>query len=295
MGQHFEFIPAKLIPFIERQKIFWVATAPLAEDGHVNVSPKGCFEKTMNVILDEEDQGEKKNSRAVWYEDLSGSGNGRITVMFTAFDGAPNIIRLYGTGKVFELGTPEYNGLLPPEKRQPGSRAIIWVDVHKVGTSCGFSIPFFEYKAPRTKLHKLAVTVEQEDVACAAELKASAISGTPVTRETVDVEDGKRLALKGIRNFWRFYNMKSLDGLPGLESAYDAEELVGKHATTGEVFSAMSQKEPEEDGQVLDQATGAGAGKSAGAGAQERNVVDTALTLGIGFMLGALFMRYANK
>ncbi|KAH6903807.1 hypothetical protein BKA70DRAFT_1300177 [Coprinopsis sp. MPI-PUGE-AT-0042] len=280
MGQHFEFIPAKLIPFIERQKIFWVATAPLAEDGHVN-----------------EDQGEKKNSRAVWYEDLSGSGvetiahlreNGRITVMFTAFDGAPNIIRLYGTGKVFELGTPEYNELLPPEKRQPGSRAIIWVDVHKVGTSCGFSIPFFEYKAPRTKLHKLAVTVEQEDVACAAELKASAISGAPVTRETVDVEDGKKLALKGIRNFWRFYNMKSLDGLPGLESAYDAEELVGKHATTGE-------KEPEEDGQVLDQATGAVAVKSAGPGAQERNVVDTALTLGIGFMLGALFMRYANK
>lgn len=74
MGQHFESIPAKLIPFIERQKIFWVATAPLAEDGHVNVSPKGCFEKTLNVILDEEDQGEKKNSRAVWYEDLSGSG-----------------------------------------------------------------------------------------------------------------------------------------------------------------------------------------------------------------------------
>ena len=54
--------------------------------------------------------------------------------MFTAFEGPPNIVRLYGTGKVFELGTPEYNELLPLGKRQPGSRAVIWVDVHKVGT-----------------------------------------------------------------------------------------------------------------------------------------------------------------
>lgn len=76
MGQFFDSIPAWLIPWAEEQKVFWVATAPLAEDGHVNVSPKGCFEKTLNLVRDEEsdDDPKKRTSRAVWYEDLTGSG-----------------------------------------------------------------------------------------------------------------------------------------------------------------------------------------------------------------------------
>jgi Pyridoxamine 5'-phosphate oxidase len=179
MGQFFDAVPPSLIPWAEEQKVFWVATAPLAEDGHVNVSPKGCFEKTLNIVRDEEsdEDPKKRTSRAVWYEDLTGSGmcssarqnerlymsagvetiahlreNGRITIMLTAFEGPPRIVRFFGTGKpfsalyrrasqqrllagkVFEFGTPEYDALLPPSRRQPGSRAVIWVDVHKVGS-----------------------------------------------------------------------------------------------------------------------------------------------------------------
>jgi len=110
MGAFYDEIPSFLVPWINAQKIFWVATAPLSEDGHVNVSPKG-FENTMHVVLKEVDtDGEKKaTSNAVWYEDLTGSGvetishlreNGRITIMFTAFEGPPRIVRLFGTGTV---------------------------------------------------------------------------------------------------------------------------------------------------------------------------------------------------
>lgn len=82
MGQFFDEIPGSLIPWIEAQKLFWVATAPLTEDGHVNVSPKGCFDKTLNIVCDEQDPnntggalGDKyRKGRAVWYEDLTGSG-----------------------------------------------------------------------------------------------------------------------------------------------------------------------------------------------------------------------------
>lgn len=79
MGQFWNDIPASYIPWIESQKLFWVATSPLAEDGHVNVSPKGCFDKTLNIVYDEEEEDDsvdkkKRNSRTVWYEDLSGSG-----------------------------------------------------------------------------------------------------------------------------------------------------------------------------------------------------------------------------
>lgn len=78
MGQFFEDIPGFLIPWIEAQKLFWVATAPLAEDGHINVSPKGCFDKTMNVVLDDQDDDsvdiKKRHAKAVWYEDFTGSG-----------------------------------------------------------------------------------------------------------------------------------------------------------------------------------------------------------------------------
>ena len=125
MGQYYDHIPGFLIPWINAQKIFWVATAPLSESGHVNVSPKG-FERTMNVVLDESEDGQqleagpdgdddrlrKATSSHVWYEDLTGSGvetishlreNGRITVLFTAFEGPPRIMRLFGTGELSRM------------------------------------------------------------------------------------------------------------------------------------------------------------------------------------------------
>ncbi|KAJ3563809.1 hypothetical protein NP233_g8692 [Leucocoprinus birnbaumii] len=97
MVKFYDTIPDFVVPWLKAQKVFWVATAPLTGEGHVNVSPKGIFEGNFCVV----------DEKSVWYEDLTGSGvetishlreNGRITVMFTAFDGPPRICRLFGKG-----------------------------------------------------------------------------------------------------------------------------------------------------------------------------------------------------
>ncbi|KAF5339794.1 hypothetical protein D9611_009203 [Ephemerocybe angulata] len=243
MGKSYDHLPGNLIPWIIDQKVFWVATAPLAEDGHVNVSPKG-YERTFHIMIDTED-GEtidshnipegsdfnfkKATSRAVWYEDLTGSGaetiahareNGRITVMFSAFEGPANIVRLFGTAKVYEFGTPEYEELLPLEKRQPGSRSIIWVDFHRVGTACGFSIPFYT----------IAAALEQEDydhyVSCTAELEKSDAAEPAATE----------LPGKGLKNYWKLSNNKSIDGVPAIQYAYASKQPLGDWTVKGADF-----------------------------------------------------------
>lgn len=99
MAVFYETIPESLIDWIRQQRVFWVATAPLSPSGHVNLSPKGG--QYFGVI----------DERTFWYQDLSGSGietishllephNGRITVMFNAFEGPPKIIRLWGHGEL---------------------------------------------------------------------------------------------------------------------------------------------------------------------------------------------------
>jgi len=205
MGQFFDEIPPSISQWIQQQKMFWVATAPLAEDGHVNISPKGTL-GTFHVA----------DYQTVWYEDLTGSGcetishlreNGRITVMFHAFDGPPQIVRLFGKGTVYEFGTPEYEELLPVSKRQAGSRAVIMVDVHKVGSSCGFSIPFYDFRSDRMKLHIMAANKELQDISAESCLTAPAEPPRPRT---------------GLKGYWFKHNMRSIDGLPALESAYES-------------------------------------------------------------------------
>ncbi|KAF8154757.1 hypothetical protein B0H34DRAFT_752830 [Crassisporium funariophilum] len=202
MGQFYTEIPPFLLPWIHQQKIFFVATAPLSPTGHVNVSPKG-FEGSFRVV----------NEKRVWYEDLTGSGietiahlrenlNGRITIMFVAFEGPPRIVRLFGTGTVHEFGTPEYEALIPSETREPGSRAAIVIDIHKVGSSCGYSIPFFDFKSHRMRLHTSMAKKEAEDT------KASTPSTPPSLRTD-----------KGLKAYWNNKNSQSIDGLPGLATA----------------------------------------------------------------------------
>ncbi|KAL8287293.1 hypothetical protein RQP46_003745 [Phenoliferia psychrophenolica] len=137
-----------------------------------------------------------------WYLDLTGSGNetishltenGRITILFQAFEGPPRIMRLFGTGKVFEKDSPEFNALLKPADVLPGTRSIIWIDIHKVGTSCGFSIPFFDFKEERPTLLNWAEK-----------------------REKADAEGNLEL---GLKHYWATSNAKSMDGLPGLRVA----------------------------------------------------------------------------
>lgn len=155
MGAFYETIPKSLIEWILAQKMFWVASAPLAGSGHVNISPKGG---EYFGILDE---------RTFWYMDLTGSGsetiahlyeqgNGRITVMFNAFDGQPRILRLFGKGKVLESGTGPFDDFVKKHdvKTIPGTRAIMLVDVHQVGSSCGFSVPFYDFKEHRPVLNE---------------------------------------------------------------------------------------------------------------------------------------------
>ncbi|KAF9269727.1 hypothetical protein L218DRAFT_851020 [Marasmius fiardii PR-910] len=190
MVQFYDEIPPFLVDWIKAQHVFWVATAPLSADGHVNLSGKG-IEGSFHAV----------NNRQVWYEDLTGSGcetishlreNGRITIYFNAFEGPPRIARLFGKGKVFEFGTPEYNALLPPEQRKPGSRSVIMVDVHKVSTSCGYAIPFFDFKSHRTRLIEWASIKQDKDCASLSDSD-------------------------GLKAYWQKTNSASLDGLPGME------------------------------------------------------------------------------
>jgi hypothetical protein len=154
MGVFYETIPTKLIEWIHAQKVFWVATAPLTGSGHVNLSPKGG--PNFGVV----------DERTFWYLDLSGSGNetishlyepdnGRITILFNAFEGPPRIMRLWGKGRVLEQGTRNFAVFADKHAVQvlPGTRSIIVVDIHQVGTSCGFSVPFFDFKEFRSTLN----------------------------------------------------------------------------------------------------------------------------------------------
>ena len=135
MGKVHEHIDAKLAEWIGRQSLFFVATAP-SEGGHVNVSPKGPIGTFR--ILDE---------LTVEYDDYVGSGaetiahlldNGRICVMFCAFDGPPRIVRLHGRGEVLAGDDPG-----------DGVRGAIRVHVDRVSDSCGYGVPLMEYLGER--------------------------------------------------------------------------------------------------------------------------------------------------
>lgn len=162
MGAFYETIPESLIPWIVAQKMFCVATAPLSGRGHVNISPKGG---AYFGVLD---------PQTFWYLDLTGSGsetiahlyepgNGRITIMLNAFEGPPRILRLWGNGRVLENGSPAFNDFVKKHdvRLLPGARAIVLVDIHQVGTSCGFSVPCYEFKEYRTTLNEY---FEKKDV-----------------------------------------------------------------------------------------------------------------------------------
>ena len=181
MSKAIETINPELAGWISRQKMFFVATAPLAADGHVNCSPKGgdCF-RIFSPL-------------SVGYLDYTGSGaetiahlkdNGRIVIMFCAFEGPPQIARLHGRGEVIEPSHPEFAQLVAGFPSHSGARAIIRVTVSRVSTSCGHGVPFFEYRAPRDLLEKWSHAKGPE----------------------------------GMREYRRQKNGKSVDGLPALDA-----------------------------------------------------------------------------
>jgi hypothetical protein len=136
--------------FIGQQKVFFVGTADA--DGRVNVSPKGG--DTLRVL----------NSHQVAWLNLTGSGNetaahllaqNRITLMFCAFEGRPNILRLYGTAAVYHPRDAAWAELLPLFPALPGARQILVVDVDLVTTSCGMAVPILKFEQERNDLNRV--------------------------------------------------------------------------------------------------------------------------------------------
>ncbi|MEO7216045.1 pyridoxamine 5'-phosphate oxidase family protein [Mucilaginibacter sp.] len=153
MAKFFEEINNQHREFIEAQKIFFTASAPLDAEGHVNLSPKGM--DSFRVL----------SPTSVAYMDINGSGNetsahilenGRITIMFCAFDGPPNILRLYGKGQTVLPGSVKWDELSPLFHLPLSSRQIIIAEVEKVQTSCGFGVPYYEYTGERDQAIKWA-------------------------------------------------------------------------------------------------------------------------------------------
>jgi hypothetical protein len=159
VGKLFEQIDETLAEWIRYQRVFFVGTAPTGPDGHVNVSPKGLIE-TFRVLA----------PREVAYLDFVGSGietiahlreNGRIVVMFCAFEGPPRIVRLHGRGEVAQVGTAPFEELAasfdlggPIDEVRSGIRSIIRVDVTRIADSCGYVVPLMEYRGERSQMPK---------------------------------------------------------------------------------------------------------------------------------------------
>jgi hypothetical protein len=154
MGKQFISMEPAHREFISRQHIFFTASA--AATGRVNVSPKDAA--ALRIL----------SSNQVVYLDATGSGNetaaflladGRLTLMFCAFEGAPLILRLYGHGRVLLRDSAEYAQLLLAEfgdEERAGARQMVVLEVESVQTSCGFGVPLFDYVAERDTLTRWA-------------------------------------------------------------------------------------------------------------------------------------------
>ena len=179
MAKRFDGVTGELRAFIEAQHLFFVATAPSGAQGRVNLSPKGLDSLR---VLDE---------RTVAYLDFVGSGvetiahlreNGRIALMFCAFAGPPNIVRLHGRGEAVEPPDARFAALSKRFAPAPGARAVIVVRVERASDSCGYGVPLFSYEGERTQL-----------AAWAAKKGAD-----------------------GLTRYQHDKNARSIDGLPGL-------------------------------------------------------------------------------
>ena len=184
MGTVHAEITDRLASFVLAQPVFFVGTAPLGADGHVNVSPKGMT-GTFAVL----------DPHRVAYLDYTGSGaeapahlreNGRIVVMFCAFAGPPNIVRFHGTGRYVEAGSAEFDALRGhfAKAETAGQRGIVVVDVTRVSDSCGFSVPHLELVEDRDLLDRWAdrKTPEQLD-AYRVTKNSTSIDGLPAIGE----------------------------------------------------------------------------------------------------------------
>lgn len=177
MAKFYDSISDSLREFIEAQHIFFVASASLSAEGHVNLSPKGM--DSLRVL----------SPNCVAYIDLIGSGsetsahlleNGRITLMWCAFNGKPDIVRLYGKGRVVLPSDSEWGELSPIFPNYINARQIIIADIHKVQTSCGYAVPLMDFVADRDTLTRWAEAKGKDELAkYVCEKNVESIDGLP--------------------------------------------------------------------------------------------------------------------
>jgi Pyridoxamine 5'-phosphate oxidase len=181
LGKQYSEIDAQLAQFLDEQRMFFVGTAPVDAAGHVNVSPKGL--DSFRIL------GPKR----VAYLDLIGSGvetiahvkeNGRIVLMFCAFQGPPKIVRLHGHARVVEPAGEEFADLATRFPVYESTRAIIVVELTRISTSCGFGVPLLKFENERTQLQAWA----------------------------------QRKGPEGLKIYREEKNRRSVDGLPGVDA-----------------------------------------------------------------------------
>jgi hypothetical protein len=179
MGKVYDAIDERLAGWIRAQRVFFVATAPLAAEGHLNCSPRGL--ESLAVL----------GPREVAWLDLTGSGvetiahlreNGRIVLMLCAFEGPPRIVRLHGRGAVVEPADPGFAALRARFGEHEGVRAVIRVECTRISDSCGYGVPLLDYRSERPQLAEWA----------------------------------RRKGEDGVRGYQAERNARSIDGLPGL-------------------------------------------------------------------------------
>lgn len=190
MSKQYTEIDDRIQRWMEKQHMFFVATAPLQEGGRVNCSPKGL--DSLSVV----------GPKQLAYADTGGSGietvahlkqNRRITLLMCAFDGAPKIYRFYGRGHVVEPHDAEFDALAARFPDMPAIRDIILIDIDVIMDSCGYGVPLYEFKSHRDSLPNYFAGKSDAE----------------------------------IRDYRRRNNATSLDGLPGLDvSRIDIPELV---------------------------------------------------------------------
>jgi len=163
MAKTFECIDEQLAAFLMAQPVFFVATAPLSPDGHINCSPKGN-DGAFRVL----------GTRTVVYRDLNGSGietvshlreNGRVVLMFCAFEGPPRIVRLHGHGTPVFEGDEEFERLHAQFDGAPATRSFIVVDVERVSDSCGYGVPLMTFEAHRDQLDNWSTKMGEDGLA----------------------------------------------------------------------------------------------------------------------------------
>jgi hypothetical protein len=179
MAKIYPEIEARLAKFIVNQHLFFVATAPLDPAGRINLSPKGL--DTFSIL----------GPHSVAYLDLVGSGietvahlreNGRVVLMFCAFEGPPNIVRLHGHGEAVEPGDDDWDELIANFPARRSARAVVRVAVDRISDSCGYGVPLYSYEGERDALDKWA----------------------------------EKRGDDGLRSYRKENNRVSIDGLPGL-------------------------------------------------------------------------------